>query len=87
VLRDERFSTVPAAVEIATADGHTFHREQQAARGSDANPLSDSDLEAKLRLAASGCDPRYDADPLIDAIWTIEKITDVSRLASMTAVG
>jgi 2-methylcitrate dehydratase PrpD len=87
VLRDERFSTVAAAVDITTADGHTFHREQQAARGSDANPLSDSDLEAKLRLAASGWDPRYDAAPLIDAIWTLDQSADASRLASMTAVG
>jgi 2-methylcitrate dehydratase PrpD len=87
VLRDERFSTVAAAVEITTADGQTFHREQSAARGSDANPLSDSDLEAKLRTAASGWNPRYDAAPLIDAIWTLDQSADASRLASMTAVG
>jgi len=84
VLRDERFSTVAAAVEITTADGQTFHREQLAARGCDANPLSDSDLEMKLRAAASGWDPRYDAAPLIDAIWTIETSTDVSKLISLT---
>ena len=80
VKRDERFSTVAAAIEITTADGQTFHREQAAARGSDTNPLSDSDLEAKLQLAAAGWDPRYDAAPLIDAIWTIEKTADVSKL-------
>jgi 2-methylcitrate dehydratase PrpD len=85
VLRDERFSTVAAAVEITTTDGKTFHREQSNARGSDANPLSDSDLEAKLRVAAAGWDPRYDAAPLIDAIWTIEKTADVSKLISLTA--
>jgi 2-methylcitrate dehydratase PrpD len=87
VRHDECFSTVAAAVEITTADGQTFHREQSAARGSDANPLSDSDLEAKLRTAASGWAPRYDATPLIDAIWAIEKSADVSRLAAMTVVG
>jgi len=87
VLRDERFSTVAAAVEITTADGKTFHLAQSAARGSDANPLSDSDLEEKLRLAASGWDPRYDVAPLIDAIWAIEASVDVSKLASMTVVG
>src|ERR1700727_2830635 len=38
VVRDERFSTVAAAVEITTADGKTFKLEQPAARGSDANP-------------------------------------------------
>ena len=87
VLRDEHFSTVAAAVDITTADGQIFHREQSNARGSDANPLSDSDLEAKLRTAASGWNPRYDATPLIDAIWTIEKTADVFRLVSMMALG
>ena len=87
VVRDERFSTVAAAVEITTSDGQTFKLEQPAARGSDGNPLSDSDLEQKLRAAASLWDPHYDAAPLIDAIWSVEASKDVSRLVSMTVVG
>jgi 2-methylcitrate dehydratase PrpD len=87
VVRDERFSTVAAAVEITTSDGQTFKLEQSAARGSDANPLSDSDLEQKLRAAASLWDPRYDVAPLIDTIWNVETSADVSRLVSLTAVG
>jgi 2-methylcitrate dehydratase PrpD len=85
IVRDERFSTVAAAVEITTSDGQTFKLEQPAARGSDANPLSDSDLEQKLRAAASLWDPRYDAAPLIDAIWSVEASADVSTLVSLTA--
>jgi 2-methylcitrate dehydratase PrpD len=85
VVRDERFSTVAAAVEITTADGKTFKLEQPAARGSDANPLSDSDLEQKLRAAASLWNPRYDVVPLIDAIWNVETSADVSTLVSLTA--
>jgi 2-methylcitrate dehydratase PrpD len=84
VLRDERFSTVAAAVEITTADGETFKLEQKAARGSGDNPLSDSDLEAKLRTAARGWKPGYDAAPLIEAIWNIEASADVSTLVSLT---
>ena len=85
VVRDERFSTVAAAVEITTVDGKTFKLEQPAARGSDANPLSDSDLEQKLRAAASLWNPRYDVVPLIDAIWNVETSADVSTLVSLTA--
>ena len=84
VLRDEGFSTVAAAVEITTADGKTFRLEQKAARGSDANPLSDRDLEDKLRAAASLWNPRYDATPLIDAIWSVEASSDVSKLTALT---
>ena len=84
LVRDERFSTVAAAVEVTAADGKTFKLEQPAARGSDANPLSDADLEQKLRAAASLWNPRYDAAPLIDAIWNVEASTDVSTLVSLT---
>src|SRR5579872_69052 len=86
VVRDERFSTVAAAVEITTTDGQTFKLEQSAARGSDANPLSDADLEKKLRTAAEGWNPHYDPTPLIEAIWNVETCADVSRLVSLTVL-
>ena len=78
VLRDESFSTIAAAVEITTADGKTHKLAQPAARGSDVNPLSDSDLEGKLRTAAAGWDSHYDVTPLIDAIWKLDKSAEVS---------
>ena len=83
VVRDGAFSTIAVAVEITTADGKTHKLSQSAARGSDVNPMSDGDLEAKLRTAATGWDPKYDATPLIDAIWTLDKRADVSKLASL----
>jgi hypothetical protein len=70
-------------ITLLQRDGTTFHRRC----GSDANPLSDSDLEEKLRATARLWDPHYDAAPLIDAIWSVEASADVSKLASMTAVG
>lgn len=83
VLRDEEFSTIAAAVEITTVDGKTHKLRQTAARGSDANPLSDDDLEDKLRVAAAGWDLSYNARPLIDAVWSIDKLADVSSLMSL----
>jgi 2-methylcitrate dehydratase PrpD len=83
VLRDEGFSTIAAAVDITTTDGKIHRLAQPAARGSDANPLSDDDLEGKLRTAAAGWNPLYDVAPLIDAIWAIDKSADVSKLASL----
>ena len=83
LLRDDSLSTIAAAVDITTADGRTHRLSQPAARGSDVNPLADSDLEAKLRTAAAGWDSRYDTRPLIEAIWTLDRRADVSRLASL----
>jgi 2-methylcitrate dehydratase PrpD len=84
VLRDEKYPTIAAAVAITTADGKTHQLSQQAARGSDANPMSDRDLEEKLRDAASSWNPRHDVAPLIDAIWQVDKSADVAQLAAMT---
>jgi len=83
VLRDESFSTIAAAVDVTVADGVVHRLSQSAARGSDANPMSDSDLEAKLRTVAASWRPRADITPLIDAIWALDQRDDVSRLASL----
>jgi 2-methylcitrate dehydratase PrpD len=83
VERDDAFSTIAADVDITTADGKLHKLSQAAARGSDVNPMSDADLEAKLRTAAAGWEPRYDAGPLISAVWALERSADVSALASL----
>jgi len=83
VERDDAFPTIAAAVEIATADGTVHKLSQAAARGSDVNPMSDHDLEQKLRTAAAGWDPRYDATPLIAAIWALDASKDVVALAKL----
>jgi len=84
VVRDESFATTSAAVAITTADGRTHKLAQPAARGSDANPMSDKDLEDKLRTAAAGRNPGHDVSPLIAAVWTLDREDDVSKLAALT---
>jgi 2-methylcitrate dehydratase PrpD len=84
VVRDASFPTVSAAVTITAADGKTFKLRQAAARGSDANPMSDRDLEDKLRDAAAGWNPHHDVAPLIEAIWTLDNSADIAALAALT---
>jgi 2-methylcitrate dehydratase PrpD len=84
VVRDPALSTIAAVVEIATADGKTEKLLQKAARGSDANPMSDQDLEDKLRTAAAGWSPQHNIAPLIDAVWALDKSSDVSKLATLS---
>jgi 2-methylcitrate dehydratase PrpD len=83
VERDDAFSTIAAAVEITAADGTVHKLSQAAARGSDVNPMSDHDLEQKLRTAAAGWDPRHDATPLIAAIRALDASKDVAALAEL----
>jgi len=84
VLRDEKYPTVAAAVEITTANGKTHYLVEHAARGSDANPMSDRDLEDKLRDAAASWNSSHDIAPLIDAVWQLDKSEDVAKLAQLT---
>jgi 2-methylcitrate dehydratase PrpD len=84
VVRDDSFVTTSAAAEITTADGKRHKLAQAAARGSDVNPMSDKDLEDKLRNAADAWSSRHDISPLIDAIWALDRSEDVSKLAALT---
>src|SRR5437764_1646428 len=84
VRRDECFATPAAAVEIVTADGERHNLHQRAARGSDDNPMTDRDLEDKLREAAARAVPRNDIAALTDAIWTVEDCADIAKLTALT---
>jgi 2-methylcitrate dehydratase PrpD len=84
VVRDERFATTAAAVEIIAAEGNVYKLSQRTARGSDANPMTDRDLEEKLRTAAAWR-PGHDVGPLIDAIWQLDMSADAGVLASLAA--
>jgi len=53
VVRDPAVATIAAQVELCTADGRTHRLSTPAARGSPANPMSDRDVEEKLRSGRS----------------------------------
>jgi MmgE/PrpD C-terminal domain len=82
--QDPAVPTTAARVTITTSDGKSFELSQPAARGSDANPMSDKDLEDKLRDAAAGWNPYHDIEPLIDAVWQIDESDDIARLVALT---
>jgi 2-methylcitrate dehydratase PrpD len=83
LAHDESIATVAARVAITTADGKTHQCATAAARGSDANPMSDRDLEGKLREAAAAWNPRHDVAPLIAAISALDKSEDISKLTAL----
>ena len=76
--------TIAARVVVTTAGGKIYELSQPAARGSDTNPMSDKDLEDKLRDAAASWNPRHDVALLIDAIWNVDKRADIAKLSALT---
>jgi 2-methylcitrate dehydratase PrpD len=84
VAADPAISTIAVEMELWTADGTRHSVSTKAARGSSSNPMKDGEIEAKLRAEAARWRTGYDAQKLIDAVWSLEKSGDVSSLAAMT---
>ncbi len=84
VESDANISTIAVEMEFTTADGKVHKMSTQAARGSAANPLKDSEIERKLRDEAKSWNPKHDIQPLIDAVWSLDRSADVSTLAALT---
>lgn len=81
---DVNYSVHSAQIRIVLKSGRTQVRRVDVAQGSLAAPLSDNDLEIKLRelveYGGSGCD----AKALIDALWSIEHDLDAGALMKLT---
>jgi 2-methylcitrate dehydratase PrpD len=84
VAADQNLSTIAVDMDVWTKDGRKHHVETRAARGSAANPLKDGEIEDKLLAEAASWRPGHDIRPLIDAVWALEHLDDVSRLVAMT---
>ena len=84
VASDPAISTIAVEMDFWTNDGKKHGVSTQAARGSSANPLKDSEVEQKLLNEARSWRPAHDIKPLIDAVWALDKSGDVSNLAAMT---
>ena len=80
---DGRISTIAAEMDIWTADGKKHALSTQAARGSSSNPLKDAEIEGKLRDEARRWELDQDIQPLIDAVWALDRSEDVSSLLAL----
>src|SRR5215470_11216174 len=84
VVCDDAIPTIAGQVELTTADGTTHRLSTPAARGSAQNPMTDREIEDKLRTIAAAWRRGYDVAPLIDAVWGLERSEDVSQLLALT---
>jgi len=84
VASDPKISTIAVEMDFWTKDGKKHSVSTQAARGSSSNPLTDEEIEEKLRAEAGDWRPGHDIQPLIDAVWALDRNSDVSNLAAMT---
>ena len=67
-------------VIVRLASGETLEETVMDAKGSLADPLTDREIEAKLRDGARLGGTDWDVERVIDAVWNLDKLNDVSDL-------
>ena len=74
-----------ARVEVRTTGDNILRTEVGHARGSLALPMTDADIEEKVRaLASTGC-PACNADAVIQAVWRLDQTDDLRPLMRLLA--
>lgn len=71
-----------ARVEMTVRDGRTMSATILTARGGKEHPLSDADIEAKVRTLAADV-PSSDPEAIIDAIWHLDAAADIRSLMAL----
>jgi len=73
---------------IETASGAVHEISVDGARGTDARPLSDDEIETKFSTLSGDCAPDCTrAGELIDAIWSLDQSDDVGAIMQMARPG
>jgi 2-methylcitrate dehydratase PrpD len=75
-----------ATVTVTTVDGRTMRQTALKPRGSIENPMSDRDLEEKVRNLAAFGGSGIPVDPIIDAVWRLDQLDDVRSLTRLLAL-
>lgn len=85
VCEDSSFAVDAAQVRIRLQDGAELAQRVDSARGSAARPLSDQDLEDKLRELGRMRRPDWNPQPLIDALWQLDRAPDAAPVMARAA--
>jgi 2-methylcitrate dehydratase PrpD len=79
---DDALPDGAARVSIRTGSGRVLTETVISPRGSRKQPLSDAELEAKLREGGHANPAGLDAESIIDALWRLDTLPDVRRLVA-----
>jgi 2-methylcitrate dehydratase PrpD len=78
------FDKMTTIIEIEMDDGKVIKGQADFGKGSPANPMSDGELSEKFRQCAEwGRLDRTTAQKVLDLVWNIEAVKDVSDLTKL----
>jgi 2-methylcitrate dehydratase PrpD len=85
ITRDSAVPVGSARVSVELNDGTSCATKVDQARGSLERPLTDDEIEAKVRLLAEYGLPGTDVEQLISAVWSIDQRQDVGEIVRLAA--
>lgn len=83
---DPALAEIAARVVVTLTNGRVLEQPVERVVGSAENPMSDCDLEAKVRGLGEGVLPAARIDELIAMIWRTEELPDAAALARAAAL-
>jgi 2-methylcitrate dehydratase PrpD len=81
---DESLDKAAAVVRVELVDGTTLDCDVPHAVGSLERPMSDADIENKLRELAPSAFPTCNAQGIIEIAWSLERLDDAADLVRIT---
>lgn len=78
--------TMPTRITVKTEAGRTYISQVDVPVGHPGNPMSDRDLEAKFRRLAAGRLNRTRIDRLIEFVWNLDWVKDISALMPLLRI-
>lgn len=72
--------TMPTRITVKTEMENTYLSQVDVPVGHPGNPMSDRDLEAKVRRLAAGRLSRLRIDQLIEFVWKLDQVKDIGTL-------
>ena len=86
-IDDDNYDISAVDMKVEFADQSTIDVRIDAARGSVNNPLTDSDIESKVKELAKYAAFTGDIDRLIEVVWTLVTLDDAGTIAKLAAAG
>lgn len=77
---------IPNDVTITCADGTKVNKRVDFPRGHAENPMTDDEVVAKFRRLAEGVVTHQTADRILDRVWNLDKLADVTPLFSFEVI-
>ncbi len=84
-MDDAAMGVEAARVRIRFGDGSALEEVVDCARGSLGRPLTDAELDAKLRDLRAYSGARIDPAPLIDALWRMDQAPDAAAVLALAS--